>query len=79
MGAALETSKTTVSLAVYYVLAKPEIHARLREELVAAIPDSGKPLSVPELERLPYLAAVVQEGLFLAIFLLLVCRAVQSS
>jgi cytochrome P450 len=56
----------TISLAIYYILAKPEIHARLREELVAAMPDPTKTLSVPELESLPYLSAIIKEGMFSA-------------
>lgn len=39
------------------------MHQRLHEELKAAIPDPSHPPSLPELERLPYLSAVVQEGL----------------
>ncbi|KAF4334738.1 cytochrome P450 monooxygenase [Fusarium beomiforme] len=67
VGAALETSKMTASLAVYYVLAKPEIYKKLKEELNAAMPDPEKSLSVPELEQLPYLSAVIKEALRLSI------------
>ncbi|PGH10574.1 hypothetical protein AJ79_05396 [Helicocarpus griseus UAMH5409] len=67
VGAALETSKMTISLAIYYILSKPEIHSRLLEELEAAMPNPEKPLSVPELERLPYLSAVIKEALRLSI------------
>ncbi|KAH7152601.1 cytochrome P450 [Dactylonectria macrodidyma] len=67
VGAALETSKMTISLAVYYILANQDIHVRLKEELAAAIPDPEKSLTVPELEQLPYLSAVIKESLRLSI------------
>ena len=62
VGAALETSKRTTALAVYYILATPGVEANLRAELTAAMPDRTKNLSVPELEALPYLNAVIKEG-----------------
>lgn len=67
VGAALETSKRTTALAVYYILATPGVEANLRAELMAAMPDKTKILSVPELEALPYLNAVIKEALRLAI------------
>lgn len=42
------------------------IARRLHEELETAIPDPSQPLSLSELEKLPYLTAVIQEGLRLA-------------
>lgn len=62
VGAALETSKRTTALAVYYILATPGVEANLRAELMAAMPDKTKILSVPELDALPYLNAVIKEG-----------------
>lgn len=67
VGAALETSKMTTALAIYYILAQPDVEKKLREELRTAMPDPSKILSVPELEQLPYLAACIREALRLAI------------
>ena len=39
---------------------------KLRGELKAAIPDPDQPLSIKEIEQLPYLEAVVTEGFRLA-------------
>ena len=39
------------------------MHQRLYDELKAAIPDLSNPPPLTELEQLPYLSAVVQEGL----------------
>lgn len=62
-GAAIETTKSALSLASFHITDNPDIYQRLHEELVQAMPDlSAKPLSVPELEKLPYLNAVVQES-----------------
>ncbi|KAJ6164164.1 cytochrome P450 [Penicillium chermesinum] len=67
VGAGVDTTKTTLSVACYHILANPDIHARLREELEAAMPVPAAPLSLTELECLPYLTAVTKESLRLAI------------
>ncbi|KAJ5238509.1 cytochrome P450 [Penicillium chermesinum] len=61
VGAGVDTTKTTLSVACYHILANPDIHARLREELEAAMPVPAAPLSLTELECLPYLTAVTKE------------------
>ena len=61
IGAGVDTTKTTLSVACYHILANPDIHARLREELEAAMPVPAAPLSLTELECLPYLTAVTKE------------------
>lgn len=61
-GAGIDTTKTTLSLATYHILANPRIHKKLRDELIEAIPDlSASQPTLPELERLPYLNAIIQE------------------
>ena len=60
VGAALETTKWALSVITYYVLSDREILNRLKKELNDAQAHS---LSIPELEKLPYLMAVIQEGL----------------
>ena len=62
IGAAIGTPKSTLSLASFYILDSPDILHRLREELIHAIPDPKIPPTLPQLERLPYLTAVIQEG-----------------
>lgn len=47
----------------YHIAANPSVRQRLHDELRAAIPDPSNPPSLRELEKLPYLSAVVQEGL----------------
>ncbi|RYP09745.1 hypothetical protein DL764_001080 [Monosporascus ibericus] len=66
-GAGIDTTKTTLALSTFHILANPHVLERLREELKDGIPDVNAPApSVPELERLPYLNAIVQESLRLA-------------
>lgn len=66
LGGGIETTKNTLSVATFHVLANPAIHQRLRDELVEAIPDIKVPPSLLAIERLPYLNAVIQEGLRLS-------------
>ena len=60
VGAALETTKWALSVITYYVLSDKEVLDRLRKEVTEA---RAETLSLPELEKLPYLMAVIQEGL----------------
>lgn len=61
--AGLETVAFTTEQAVFYVLNSPIILARLRDELITAIPDANAVPEWSELESLPYLTAVIQESL----------------
>ncbi|KAM0794180.1 cytochrome P450 [Usnea florida] len=62
-GAGIETTKTALSLDTFHILDNVNILKRLREELFLTIPDLSAPMPiVPELEKLPYLTAIVQEG-----------------
>ncbi|KAG0650454.1 Cytochrome P450 monooxygenase orf6 [Hyphodiscus hymeniophilus] len=56
------TATTLSSMLVYLLLDPPKLHALL-QELEEAIPDISKPASHKELEKLPYLTAVIQETL----------------
>ncbi|KAI9649135.1 hypothetical protein NHQ30_001702 [Ciborinia camelliae] len=49
-----------------HISANSTIAQPLHEELKSAIPDPSKPLSISEIEKLPYLTTVIQEGLRLA-------------
>lgn len=53
--------KTTMVVACFHVLSNPGIHRRLRQELMDAFPDPTMEPTLPELEQLPYLTAVIQE------------------
>jgi cytochrome P450 len=47
---------------VYFILADKNIHRKLKEDLTKAIPNPQDLPAAHELERLPYLSAVVKEG-----------------
>ena len=63
VGAGLETTATTLEAITYYLLANPPIMRKLRVELEAAIPDASALPTFKQVESLPYLMAVVQEGI----------------
>lgn len=65
-GAGTMTTANALNSIVYYVLSRPECLALLREELRVAFPDPSAIRSSADLERLPYLTAVVTEGLRLS-------------
>ncbi|MCJ1434247.1 hypothetical protein MMC27_003614 [Xylographa pallens] len=60
------TTSWALSLAVFHLLSSPEILSKLKVELKAAIPNVDSPVSLPQLEKLPYLTAVIQEALRLS-------------
>ncbi|KAK5736723.1 hypothetical protein LTR17_007227 [Elasticomyces elasticus] len=64
VGAGTETTGRTLAVTLYNILANREVHDRLLEEIRTVIPESRSPLPpATQLEQLPYLTAVVQEGL----------------
>lgn len=63
IGAGGETVKHSASVGICHALLNPEILDQLKKELLVAWPDlDGPPPSLQELEQLPYLTAVIQEG-----------------
>ena len=50
-----------------HLLSNPLVLAKLRAELTVALPDVDAPLSIKDIEQLPYLSAVITEGLRLAL------------
>jgi cytochrome P450 len=64
VGAGVETTRYTLSLATFHILNNPIVYKRLQDELFKAIPDPTSFPSLSELERLPYLTGVIQEGEF---------------
>ena len=63
VGAGTLTSAHMLSMTTYHVLMNPPILSRLMAELEEAIPDVSMPCSLQNLERIPYLGAVINEGL----------------
>lgn len=66
VGAGTLTSTHMLSTTTYFILSTPTVLSQLLEELESAIPD---PLDIPmwqNLEQLPYLTAVINEGLRLS-------------
>ncbi|KAK3302990.1 cytochrome P450 [Chaetomium strumarium] len=63
----METTMYALSRCCYYVLSNPAIHAKLRAELLTAIPDPDPDQPFPPLEtleqQLPYLTCVITEAL----------------
>ena len=62
VGAAIDTTRATITLATFYILSNPEIERRLVEELHVSFPDPSVTPTLSEIERLPYLTAILQEG-----------------
>ncbi|KAK5097443.1 hypothetical protein LTS08_006855 [Lithohypha guttulata] len=51
-----------LSLTAFHIIQKESTYAKLRAEVVAAIPDCTKPLSLHTVEKLPFLNACTREG-----------------
>lgn len=66
IAAGTETTAWTLSVTTYYMLANPEIYAKTKEELNIAVGNTGANLTLNQLEQLPYLNAVISEGLRLS-------------
>ncbi|KAL4915704.1 cytochrome P450, partial [Aspergillus aurantiobrunneus] len=71
IGAGLATTGWTLSVGTFYLLSNPKVLARLRQELDRALPayDPSHPsasLEWTELEKLPYLTAVIKEAVRLS-------------
>ena len=62
LGAGQVTTAYYLRVTTYHILANPAVYAKLHSELSTAMPDPQQLLPLPELEKLPYLSAVVQEG-----------------
>ncbi|KAH9882455.1 hypothetical protein J1614_000691 [Plenodomus biglobosus] len=66
IGAGTETTSWALSVITYYLLTTPAILQKLTCELQTVVDDSRQLPSWPVLETLPYLGAVIQEGLRLS-------------
>ncbi|KUJ11165.1 cytochrome P450 [Mollisia scopiformis] len=66
VSAGVETTAWTMSVTFFHLLNNPEIMQKLNKEIEEAWTDPDVPLDLPTLEALPYLTAVIQEGLRMA-------------
>ncbi len=66
IGGGVLTTGWALTVAGFHIIDKPEIFRKLRTELIEAIPDPTVPLDWLKLEQLPYLSAVIREGIRLA-------------
>lgn len=66
VGAGTETTAWCLSVITYHLLSQPPIIKRLRDELLAAMPNPKGSTRLETLEGLPYLRACIQEGLRLS-------------
>ncbi len=58
--AAADTTGNAMTVAAYYTVNNPEIHATLAKELEEKFPDPNAELKFVELEKLPYLVCRAQ-------------------
>jgi cytochrome P450 len=67
IGAGSHTVAWALTVATYHILSKPATLRNIKEELSAAKrTKGGEDLALPDLEKLPYLTAVIKEGLRLS-------------
>lgn len=64
VSAGTDTTATTLTVAMYHILANADIIATLKAELLEAVPDPSSMPSLSTLENLPYLSAVIAESQF---------------
>ncbi|EAQ90370.1 hypothetical protein CHGG_02305 [Chaetomium globosum CBS 148.51] len=65
-GAAFETTANALRLILFNVYSNPDILRRVRAEIVTAAATSPDPIPLTTLEKLPYLTAVLMEGMRLS-------------
>jgi cytochrome P450 len=66
LSAAADSSANVMTRTTYFVLSSPRILSTLMAELVTAFPGPNQRLPFLKLEKLPYLTAVIKEGLRLS-------------
>jgi len=66
VAAGVTTTGWALTTGTFHLLNNPSTLAKLRNELVSALPDPGAPLSWTELEKLPYLTGCVREAVRLS-------------
>ncbi|KAI1814285.1 cytochrome P450 [Poronia punctata] len=63
MAAGGETTATALMIAVYFLLSNPELISKIREEVESVTPPGESRPSLADLERLPWLTAIIKETL----------------
>lgn len=63
VGAAADTTANTLAITTFHLLNSSNKLEKLRSELEAAMPDKYEPAKLVVVQTLPYLSAVIQEGL----------------
>ena len=63
VGAGALSTTHMLSISTYHVLSNSEVFNQLMAELKLALPDPAVSISLQVLEKLPYLSAVIKEGL----------------
>jgi len=66
VGAGADTTANALTTMTYHILANPHVLTNLRNELKTAMPDPTVPATLNVVEHLPYLNAVISEGLRLS-------------
>ncbi|CAI7572843.1 unnamed protein product [Penicillium viridicatum] len=66
VGAGTETTAWSLTIGTFHVINNPHVALKLKAELAQAIPDPNEMPSWTELEKLPYLSAVIKELLRIA-------------
>lgn len=62
IGAGIETTKESLAIACYHILANPHMRSAVNKELEQAMPDPSVIPDLPVLEKLPYLTGCVEEA-----------------
>ena len=62
IGAGSVTTAHFLAVVTFHILYNPEIHTRLKDELVSIMPNQASSPSWTELEKLPYFSAIITEG-----------------
>ena len=65
-GAGFETTANTLRLIFYHVYTNDEILRRLRREIASVPTGPSEPIALKKLEQMPYLTAVLMEGMRLS-------------
>ncbi|OAL02174.1 putative benzoate 4-monooxygenase cytochrome P450 [Phaeosphaeriaceae sp. SRC1lsM3a] len=66
LGAGTETTARTLAVTTFYLMKNHDVGERLRAELKTVMPRRDSMVDLPALEALPYLGAVINEGLRVA-------------
>ncbi|KAL3476651.1 cytochrome P450 [Aspergillus californicus] len=66
MMAGTDAPAQVLAITLFHIIHSPEVHKELKRELLSGIPNMQTMPSLHDLEKLPYLSAVIREGLRLS-------------